>query len=144
MPSRGTHHAPNNSFKPNPLRSGNGVAEKACHAVACTAQVGLTQALGGMSAIHRSGTIKGFLGAFLGCFGMIVVADRCISLLQLSGGSYGGYGIAIGILGVVAMAALALGMLFGRRWRNVRAESIGALLGTALSLSLSIASRVAT
>ena len=37
---------PNKSFKPNPLRSGNGVAEKACHAVACTAQVGLTQALG--------------------------------------------------------------------------------------------------
>ena len=40
---------PNKSFKPNPLRSGNGVAEKACHAVACTAQVGLTQALGPMS-----------------------------------------------------------------------------------------------
>ena len=39
---------PNNSFKPNPLRSGNGVAEKACHAVACTTQVGLTQVLGGM------------------------------------------------------------------------------------------------
>ena len=37
--------APNNSFKPNLLRYGNGVAEEACHAVACTAQVGLTRAL---------------------------------------------------------------------------------------------------
>ena len=38
--------APNNSFKPKLLRSGNGVAEKACHAVACATQFGLTQALG--------------------------------------------------------------------------------------------------
>ena len=47
---------PNNSFKPNPLRSGNGVAGKACHAVACTTQVGLTQALGcgGASALRLS------------------------------------------------------------------------------------------
>ena len=37
---------PNNSFKPNLLRSGNSVAERACHAVASTTQVGLTQALG--------------------------------------------------------------------------------------------------
>ena len=36
---------PNKSFKPNLLRYGNGVAEKACHAVTSTAQVGLTQAL---------------------------------------------------------------------------------------------------
>ena len=38
--------SPNNSFKPNLLRYSNGVAEKACHAVASTTQVGLTQALG--------------------------------------------------------------------------------------------------
>ena len=37
----------NNSFKPNLLRYGNGVADKACHAIASTTQVGLTQALGG-------------------------------------------------------------------------------------------------
>jgi len=44
----------NNSFKPNLLRSGNGVAGKACHAVACTTQVGLTQALGLHSQVaHR-------------------------------------------------------------------------------------------
>ena len=36
---------PNKSFKPNLLRYGNGVAEEACHAVASTAQVGLTQQL---------------------------------------------------------------------------------------------------
>ena len=39
--------SPNNSFKPNLLRYSNGVAEKACHAVASTTQVGLTQALYG-------------------------------------------------------------------------------------------------
>ena len=38
--------SPNNSFKPKLLRSGNGVAEKACHAVSCATQFGLTQALG--------------------------------------------------------------------------------------------------
>ncbi len=36
---------PNNSSKPNLLRSGNGVAGKACHAVTCAAQVGLAQVL---------------------------------------------------------------------------------------------------
>ena len=37
------------SFKPKLLRSGNGVAEKACHAVACATQFGLTQVLAPMS-----------------------------------------------------------------------------------------------
>ena len=36
---------PNNSFKPNLLRYGKSVAEKACHAFASTTQVGLTQQL---------------------------------------------------------------------------------------------------
>ena len=39
------HLPPNNSFKPNLLRYGKSVAEKACHAFASTTQVGLTQAL---------------------------------------------------------------------------------------------------
>jgi hypothetical protein len=38
--------APNNSFKPKPLRYGNNMAEKACHVVSSTTQFGLTQALG--------------------------------------------------------------------------------------------------
>ena len=37
---------PNKAFKPNLLRYGKSVAEKACHAFASTTQVGLTQALG--------------------------------------------------------------------------------------------------
>ena len=37
---------PNSSFKPKLLRSGNGVAKKACHAVACAAQFGLIRVLG--------------------------------------------------------------------------------------------------
>ena len=41
-----TEGRPNNSFKPNLLRYGKSAAEKACHAFASTAQVGLTQALG--------------------------------------------------------------------------------------------------
>ena len=36
----------NNSFKPNLLRYGKNVAEKACHAFASATQVGLTQVLG--------------------------------------------------------------------------------------------------
>ena len=43
----GRRVAPNNSFKPNLLRYGKSVAEKACHAFASTTQVGLTQALAG-------------------------------------------------------------------------------------------------
>jgi hypothetical protein len=40
--------APNNSFKPKPLRSGKTVAEKACHCFTSTTRFGLTQALDGM------------------------------------------------------------------------------------------------
>src|SRR3546814_13150570 len=36
---------PNNSFNPNPLRSTNNMAGRACHVVSSTTQVGLTQAL---------------------------------------------------------------------------------------------------
>src|SRR5690606_25093396 len=39
---------PNSSFNPNPLRSTNNMAGKACHVVGSTTQVGLTQALGVM------------------------------------------------------------------------------------------------
>ena len=42
-----SRQGPNNSFKPNLLRYGKGMAEKACHTFAFTTQVGLTQALGG-------------------------------------------------------------------------------------------------
>ena len=49
----GRRVAPNNSFKPNLLRYSNGVAEEACHAVASTAQVGLTRALGLSNEHHR-------------------------------------------------------------------------------------------
>ena len=47
--------APNNSFKPNLLRYGKGMAGKACHTFASTTQVGLTPALGlkGESAVLR-------------------------------------------------------------------------------------------
>src|SRR3546814_19169757 len=38
--------APNNSFNPNPLRSTNNMADKACHVVGYTTRVGLTKALG--------------------------------------------------------------------------------------------------
>ncbi len=37
---------PNNSFKPNLLRSTKAMAGKACHGFGSTTQVGLTQALG--------------------------------------------------------------------------------------------------
>src|SRR3546814_7122073 len=37
---------PNSSFNPNPLRSTNNMAGRACHVVGSTTQVGLTQALG--------------------------------------------------------------------------------------------------
>src|SRR3546814_2325419 len=41
---------PNNSFKPNLLRSTKAMAEKACHGFGSTTQVGLTQALCGRKA----------------------------------------------------------------------------------------------
>src|SRR3546814_9156581 len=34
-----TKHAPNNSFNPNPLRSTNNMADRACHVVGSTTQV---------------------------------------------------------------------------------------------------------
>ena len=47
---------PNNSFKPNLLRYGKGMAEKACHTFASTTQVGLTQALA--PAVDRSQSVR--------------------------------------------------------------------------------------
>src|SRR5690606_22242017 len=41
--------APNNSFKPNALRSTNNMAGRACHVVGSATHVGLTQALGPMT-----------------------------------------------------------------------------------------------
>jgi len=43
---QGSGDAPNNSFKPKPLRSSKGMAGKACHAFASTTRFGLTHALG--------------------------------------------------------------------------------------------------
>ena len=37
---------PNNAFKPKPLRSTNLMADKACHVVGSTTQLGLTWVLG--------------------------------------------------------------------------------------------------
>src|SRR3546814_3489236 len=45
---------PNNSFNPNPLRSTNNMAGRACHVVSSTTQVGLTQALYVRSEEHTS------------------------------------------------------------------------------------------
>lgn len=44
----------NNSFKPNPLRYTNNMAGRACHVVASTTRVGLTQALGPEGQIRRA------------------------------------------------------------------------------------------
>ena len=44
-----TQVAPNNSFKPKPLRSTKHMAEKACHVFGSTTHFGLTQALYGDS-----------------------------------------------------------------------------------------------
>ena len=53
----------NNSFKPNLLRYGKGMAEKACHTFAFTTQVGLTQALGRTA--RYEATRRQGLGQFL-------------------------------------------------------------------------------
>ena len=51
------HLPPNNSFKPNLLRSTKAMAEKACHGFGSTTQVGLTQALDATGEIIGSGCI---------------------------------------------------------------------------------------
>jgi hypothetical protein len=51
--SNSTGRRPNNSFKPNLLRSSESVAEKACHAFASTTQVGLIQVLDDMAQLAK-------------------------------------------------------------------------------------------
>ena len=94
---------PNNSFKPNLLRYVYGVADKACHAIASTTQVGLTQALGpmtnstGNSRSHRLVTAAfGMLFLAL-AIAMIVISDRTIGPILAS--------VATGILGLDALAS---------------------------------------
>ncbi|KQZ60139.1 MULTISPECIES: hypothetical protein [unclassified Lysobacter] len=82
------------------------------------------------------GKLAGFLGALLGAFGWVVISDRTITVLQNNGGSYGSAGMAAAVCILVAAAALALGMCFGSRWRQVRVETTGALLGLTAALAL--------
>ena len=63
----------NNSFKPNLLRYGKSVAEKACHAFASTTQVGLTQALG----------LSGHMPAYPSEPELISALDRSDELVRL-------------------------------------------------------------
>src|SRR3546814_14158746 len=51
---------PNNSFKPNLLRSTKAMAEKACHGFGSTTQVGLTLALGLRAKIMVTDTDENF------------------------------------------------------------------------------------
>src|SRR3546814_8908442 len=54
--------APNNSFNPNPLRSTNNMANRACHVVGSTTQVGLTQALARKDSYDSIGKSKSDIG----------------------------------------------------------------------------------
>src|SRR3546814_812209 len=54
--------APNNSFNPNPLRSTNNMANRACHVVGSTTQVGLTQALARKDSYDSIGKSKSDMG----------------------------------------------------------------------------------
>ncbi len=60
---------PNNSFKPNLLRSTKAMAEKACHGLGSTTQVGLTQALDAMPKLLLAVTLttSQFIGTVLAC-----------------------------------------------------------------------------
>ena len=72
--------APNNSFKPNLLRYGKSVAEKACHAFASTTQVGLTQALGGAGARMDNWTSFVAIALLLGASGGVSATVLAIRL----------------------------------------------------------------
>ena len=74
----GTIHrwvAPNNSFKPKPLRYTKGMAEKACHAFGSTTRFGLTQALGLMDTILRFMLLASIV-AVLPAFAMAIYSER--------------------------------------------------------------------
>ncbi|MGY1522128.1 hypothetical protein, partial [Luteimonas sp. A482] len=73
---------PNNSFKPNLLRYGKGMAEKACHTFASTTQVGLTQALGPMAI--SAAIVVLVLGGALPQSSAPVVPDNALSLAGVS------------------------------------------------------------
>ena len=60
------HLPPNNSFKPNLLRSTKAMAERACHGFGSTTQVGLTQALG-CSADYPGLSLKAWTYALRKC-----------------------------------------------------------------------------
>lgn len=91
-----------------------------------------------MTRSRRLENLKSLGGAFLGCFCVVVTIDRCVTALQQGGGRYG---IAPPILVIVAVLALAIAMFFGNRWRNARAEMIGAILAVAIAGPLIVSAR---
>ena len=55
---------PNNSFKPNALRSTKHMAEKACHVFGSATHVGLTQALGNRKLVHARPALQSEFSCF--------------------------------------------------------------------------------
>ena len=111
---------PNNSFKPNLLRYGNGVAEEACHAVACTAQVGLTRALG-----PRSFSIEE--SEMLQIIGLVVSVTGLIAMIRYgftsSNSTFGLAGATIFAIGLVLL------LLHRHRTQRIRSDQDGPQTG---------------
>ena len=107
--------APNNSFTPNPLRSTNNMAGKACHVVGSTTQVGLTQALALMKnkppllLTLAAATYLAYLAFLLATDFKVVVAGRFIFSAVLLFFVLRGSRIAGNILAILcAISALIL------------------------------------
>ncbi|MEG3158219.1 nuclear transport factor 2 family protein [Lysobacter zhanggongensis] len=72
---------PNNSFKPNLLRSTNNMAEKACHVAGSATQVGLTQVLGVHGEVMNNSSMKDLIDRYLVAYNSFDV-DGMLSLLS--------------------------------------------------------------
>ena len=137
---------PNNSFKPKLLRSGNGVAEKACHAVTCATQFGLTQVLARMQKPSQPipATVKVLavlMTLVVSGLGVLAVAthyaparsSRQGILPALQGAQADAFGVTIFFAGL-----LPLGLLLGSARR---AAWFGCIVGLLVLVSLFFGAR---
>jgi hypothetical protein len=87
-----SRETPNNSFKPNLLRSTKAMAGKACHGFGSTTQVGLTQALGVHGEIMSNSDKEKLIDRYLVAYnsfdisGMLALLSSDVRFENYSGG----------------------------------------------------------
>src|SRR3546814_3577706 len=136
---------PNSSFNPNPLRSTNNMAGKACHVVGSTTQVGLTQALGltertrsnSMSSTKDRKIVLSTLWIFvtlnyLYCDILTLMSPEMLNSLITTGGAGGIDMNETTLLGAAILLEIPIGLVLLSRILKYKANRLANIIASVL------------